>query len=254
MTTFRQTVTLNWSGDGSAGVNGSVSAEGDGIIALTIPLRNGLQSVPQAIRDAGLGLLWMKPSIACTVTFRDAGGTSVGSRSLLAGVPWMWYPGLGDIPISADVATIDATAGATGSLEVRGVQDISPAIATAVFAGSFLTALESEVVTGGKVATLTLTGAEWAPAGPAFNAQRRAVINGLDSAQAEAHGWDVEKANIPDSALVRTSDTVATLTLPALGAYAITVNEVITPTIPASATTADAPIVATGTATITANS
>lgn len=83
-----------------------------------------------------------------------------------------------------------------------------------------------------------------------FNDARQAAINGIDSAQSEAHGWDVEKANIPVTALVRTSDTVATLTIPSLPNYDITAQEVITWTLPASILTSGAQIVATPTFTI----
>jgi hypothetical protein len=69
-----------------------------------------------------------------------------------------------------------------------------------------------------------------------FNDIRQAIINGLDSAQSEATGWDaVVTATLPVTAVVRTSDTVVTITLPAEAAYNITATETITATIPAAA-------------------
>jgi hypothetical protein len=51
----------------------------------------------------------------------------------------------------------------------------------------------------------------------------------LDSAQSEAAGWDaVVKGNIPASAVVMTSRSVITITLPAFGTYDITAQETIT--------------------------
>ncbi len=96
--------------------------------------------------------------------------------------------------------------------------------------------LESEVVAGGQTIILTISQGKWAKAGTVFNAARQAIINGLDSAQAEAAGWDAEvKAKEVVTAVVRTSDTVVTITLTAAAAYATTATETITITVPAAA-------------------
>lgn len=84
----------------------------------------------------------------------------------------------------------------------------------------------------------------------AFNDARQAIIDGLDSAQSEATGWDALRSSISVTAVVRTSSTVVTITLPALATYDITAQEVITATIPASALTGAAPLVATPTMTV----
>lgn len=84
-----------------------------------------------------------------------------------------------------------------------------------------------------------------------FADARAAIITGIDSAQAEAAGWDAKvKANIPVGNVVRTSDTVCTVTLQAQADYDITAQETITVTLPASALTGDAQIVATPTFTV----
>ena len=85
-----------------------------------------------------------------------------------------------------------------------------------------------------------------------FNHERQAAINGIVSAQSEDHGWNVERSNIPVTALVRTSDSVATLTIPSLPNYDITAQEVLTWTIPAAILTSGVAIVATPTVTIDA--
>lgn len=79
------------------------------------------------------------------------------------------------------------------------------------------------------------------------------IIDGLDSAQSESGGWDAKvKAELlaNPSSVVRTSDTVCTITLPAVGDYNITAQETITATIPATALAGGSPIVATPTFTV----
>lgn len=81
---------------------------------------------------------------------------------------------------------------------------------------------------------------------------RQDIINGLVSAQAEGTGWNAERSNIPVTAVVRTSDTVVTITLPAIAAYDITATETIAATIPNSALLGAVDVVATPSFTITA--
>lgn len=111
---------------------------------------------------------------------------------------------------------------------------------------------ESDITAGGNEIVLTLTGDTWVTAGATFDAQRQNIIDGIDSAQAEATGWDaVVKASEVVTAVVRTSDTVVTITLSAHATYDITATETITVTIPSSAlVTSASPVVATPTFTI----
>ena len=96
--------------------------------------------------------------------------------------------------------------------------------------------IESDVVTGGKTIILTLSGDTWVTAGASFDAQRQNIINGLDSAQSELTGWNNEvRDKEVVTAVVRTSDTVVTITLSASAAYDITAQETITVTIPNTA-------------------
>lgn len=84
-----------------------------------------------------------------------------------------------------------------------------------------------------------------------FDDYRQDIINGLDSAQAEATGWDAEvKAKIAVTDVVRTSATVVTITLDAEAAYDITAQETITVTIPAVALVGAVAIVAAPTFTV----
>lgn len=124
---------------------------------------------------------------------------------------------------------------------------------TATLTGTATSSItESDVVTGGKTIILTLTGDTWVTAGATFDAQRQNIIDGIDSAQAEAAGWDATwKANEGVTAVVRTSDTVCTITMTAEAGYDITVQETITATIPATAlTTSASAVVASPTFTV----
>jgi hypothetical protein len=84
-----------------------------------------------------------------------------------------------------------------------------------------------------------------------FDDVRQDIINGIESAQAEAAGWDAEvKAKLAVTTVVRTSSTVVTVTLSAQAAYNITAQETITVTVPAVALTGAAQIVGTPTFTV----
>ena len=97
---------------------------------------------------------------------------------------------------------------------------------------------EAGIVTGGATIILNLDGTTWS----AFdNTIRAAIVAGMDSEKSEATGWDALIKADPGSwsatGVVRTSDTVCTITLPASATYDITENETITITVPASAVT-----------------
>lgn len=116
------------------------------------------------------------------------------------------------------------------------------------------TMTEVEAVAGGETIILTLSQGKWAKSGAVFDAARQAIIDGLDSAQSEAAGWNVEvRDNEVVGAVVRTSDTVVTITLTAAGSYAITATETITITVPAAAMEGQLQdVAATATFTVTA--
>jgi len=111
---------------------------------------------------------------------------------------------------------------------------------------------ETDIVGGGKTIILTLTGDTWIAAGAlSFDLQRANIIAGLDSAQSELFGWDnVVKALQGVAGVVRTSDTVVTVTLDAQATYNITAQETITATIPGTALTLGNAVVANPTFTI----
>ena len=133
-----------------------------------------------------------------------------------------------------------------------GVDQIDAATASCALTGTITSSVtEAGIVSGGSTIILTLTGETWVASGATFDAQRQNIINGIDSAQAEGTGWDaVVKAGLAVTDVVRTSDTVVTITLPAFASYNITATETITATVPATALTGAAAIVAAPTFTV----
>ena len=95
---------------------------------------------------------------------------------------------------------------------------------------------ETDITDGGKIIFIDLTDDTWVSAGATFNAQRQAIINGLDSSTFQPAGWNAEvQANEVVTAVVRTSSTRCTITLSPHGSYNIVSQEEITVTIPAAA-------------------
>lgn len=108
---------------------------------------------------------------------------------------------------------------------------------------------ETEVVAGGETIIITLANDTWVSA---FDSIRVDIIAGLDSAQSEITGWNAEvRDKEVVTAVVRTSDTVVTITLSASADYNITASETITVTVPASALNGGVPIIATPTVGVT---
>ena len=116
-------------------------------------------------------------------------------------------------------------------------------------------ATEQEVRDGGGTILVTLTDDTWVAAGATFDAQRQAIIDGLDAASSPATGWNNEvRDSIGVTSVVRTSDTLATITIAesdVIG-YAITSTETVTVTVPAAAVTGGGALTATPTIAITA--
>jgi hypothetical protein len=127
--------------------------------------------------------------------------------------------------------------------------DVLPVPEVTISGSGVPSSLELQIVNGGQELILTLSGDTWVSAGAAFNAIRQDIIDGLNSAQSEATGWNAEvRDKMPVTDVVRTSGTVVTITLTAQAAYQITAQETITATIPTSAMTgAPAPFDATPT-------
>ena len=113
----------------------------------------------------------------------------------------------------------------------------SAAAISAALTGTITASItETDIVNGGKTAIITLTGDTWVAAGATFNAQRQNIIDGFDAASSPTNGWNNEvrdKAAVTE--VVRTSDTVVTVTWAAQAGYDVSAQEIITATIPATA-------------------
>ena len=115
---------------------------------------------------------------------------------------------------------------------------------------------ESQVVTGGLTIIITLSNDTWVAEGATFDAQRQNIIDGLVSAQSDTAGFnEVIVAELPVTAVVRTSATVVTITLTDFDgdpytAFDITQSHVVSGEIPGTAVLSGSPISATGTITI----
>ena len=128
------------------------------------------------------------------------------------------------------------------------------AAASAVITGTITASVtEADIVAGGKTLIITLTGDTWIAAGAgSFDLQRDEIIAGVDSGQSETFGWDlVPKVLQSLGGVVRTSDTVVTITWDAFATYNITATETITVTVPGTAVVLGGSLVATPTFTIT---
>ena len=148
--------------------------------------------------------------------------------------------------------TVPATAVASGQAILAGptFQVLPP---TAALSGSLVPSVgKADIVAGGQTLIISLNGDTWDPTVGADNAITTALINGIDSAQAEATGWDaVVKAGLTFNNVVRTSDTVVTITLPVFATYDVIADETITVTVPATAVATGQAIVATPTFDVT---
>lgn len=127
-------------------------------------------------------------------------------------------------------------------------------LTSAEVSGTITSALEEDVVSGGKTIILTLTNDIWVDAGVTFDNQRQAIIDGITSSSAQTLGWNnlVRDIALQVGDVVRTSDTVVTITLPPVTGYTITSSETILTTIPSAALSVSNSAVDTQTFTVTA--
>lgn len=107
---------------------------------------------------------------------------------------------------------------------------------------------EADIVAGGKTIILTLTDETWVTAGTAFDAIRDDIIFGITSNLNEPGSWNAARATVPVTDVVRTSNTVVTITLSALPTYSISENETLSFKAPALAISGSSPLLAPETA------
>lgn len=144
-------------------------------------------------------------------------------------------------------------------MSVRHTAFFVPSGISAVLTGTAIAGgvTEAEIVSGGETIIITLTNDTWAAAGTGpigSTADTQALIDAFDAASSPTNGWNNEvRDKEVTTAIVRTSDTVATWTITAAGAYDISSDETITGTIPAAVlVTSASDVIATPTFDVTA--
>lgn len=205
------------------------------------------------------------PSVSYTMTSGNKvmayamtfGGEPTVSAYGWTGVTPLLALGAGDNVLAGQYKdTDDTTSGLTWSgsnLTAMVVVELKSSGGTAALTGTMTTAPNHRyhiAEDGGKTIVITLTGDTWVASGATFDAQRQNIINGLTAGNSTANGWnEVVKAGLPVTAVVRTSNTVVTITLPAFATYAPAATQTITVTVPSTAVSLAAAIVATPTIT-----
>lgn len=144
-------------------------------------------------------------------------------------------------------------AGATIPFVVTRGYSIGVGAVSVVITGD-LALTETDIRAGGKQTIITLTNDTWVSGTP-FNQVRQIILDGVTSAQTESTGWNKEvrdKQSIVT--VIRTSDTIVTITWTAAPDYDVLADEVITVTVPAAAlTTSSSELVAIPTIDVTAD-
>lgn len=185
----------------------------------------------------------------------DLGATADGHIAANIGTPGRFSialaPGTGFL--TTESMTIEAIENA-GTDPATLTVDWTAPVSAALTGTAVLTITEADVVAGGKTIIITLTNDTWIAAGAlSFDLQRQNIINGMVSAQSETLGWNlVPQALQSVGGVVRTSNTVVTVTLDAFATYNITATETITVTVPSTAVAGGNAVVATPTFTVTA--
>eukprot|EP00163_Fabomonas_tropica_P028388 TRINITY_DN575_c1_g1_i2.p1 TRINITY_DN575_c1_g1~~TRINITY_DN575_c1_g1_i2.p1 ORF type:complete len:1161 (-),score=219.44 TRINITY_DN575_c1_g1_i2:122-3253(-) len=115
------------------------------------------------------------------------------------------------------------------------IVDVPPVLSGTLTAAA---ATEEDIVSGAHSIQLTIVADTWVAAGATFDAERQNLIDTLVASAGAKWNSTVQTA-IPVSNVVRTSDTVVTITLPAISSYFLSAgDEIIVCTgIPASALT-----------------
>jgi hypothetical protein len=163
---------------------------------------------------------------------------------------------VGDYRItSAETLTVTVPASAisaSGNITATPTITISPGTESAALTGTLADGgTPAEIVDGGETIIITLTNTKWVASGATFNAQRQNIIDGLDSNGTDQNGWDNRRSDFAVGDVVRTSDTIVTITLSASANYAIPAAETITMVVPAAAMLYGGTLTATPTFTIT---
>eukprot|EP00163_Fabomonas_tropica_P011118 TRINITY_DN2164_c0_g1_i2.p1 TRINITY_DN2164_c0_g1~~TRINITY_DN2164_c0_g1_i2.p1 ORF type:complete len:1432 (+),score=338.63 TRINITY_DN2164_c0_g1_i2:411-4706(+) len=159
-------------------------------------------------------------TVQCTGSIKNTPGTSLDCTSTSSAISGDWGKGPLSLTLSGTLAGVTETA----------VQGAAHTI----------------------IITITSTDT-WAPAGVLFENERQDIINGLLLDQTGGpNGWEnTIRPSLPVTSVVRSSDTVVTVTVPATSEYAIGVDEVIRFQVASTSTSRGAVVNSTNTVTVT---
>lgn len=120
----------------------------------------------------------------------------------------------------------------------------APVLTTAITTGTAINVPEATIVSTGGTIIITLSDDTYIAAGTGpigTTAESDAFVQAIQAATSPTNGWNNEvAANLDNTDLVRTSPTVATITVPATAAYDPGDTETITPVIQAAILTTSA--------------
>eukprot|EP00163_Fabomonas_tropica_P015400 TRINITY_DN281_c0_g1_i10.p1 TRINITY_DN281_c0_g1~~TRINITY_DN281_c0_g1_i10.p1 ORF type:complete len:3420 (-),score=518.30 TRINITY_DN281_c0_g1_i10:122-10381(-) len=110
--------------------------------------------------------------------------------------------------------------------------------ANATLTGTVFSALtETDIVSGGRTILISLDSDVFVPAGPAFDAQRAAILQGIVGSLSTPFAWNNEAiatGSVTVDDVVRNGDKLVTITLSAVPHYLIRSDETLTVTLPGS--------------------
>ena len=156
--------------------------------------------------------------VTITVDAADVGGYRITSGETITAT----------VPASASVLAGSLTA--TPTFAISAISETAATTGTLSDDGT-----TAEVIAGGQTVIITLTNTKWVADGGTFDAQRQSIIDGMVSGSSDTFGWNAIRSSFAVTDVVRTSDTVVTITLSAAPTYAILAAETITVTAPAAA-------------------
>jgi hypothetical protein len=252
------------------GIEMSVSASGE-LNSCTMVFYDIECNFPLAYHSSsvahGRQTTWGPLSTTTIIPSRPGGivlfGTSVdfgtlqeisGSQGILADNPWAPNYDGGENALAEDDGWAHAWPTSTSPLTSTWFVDSGP-VATVSgvdlwdgVAVSFVPALnitlggtvtgsltENNMLRGGDNIQLTAVGATWLPAGSAFDNSRQSLLDGLTSSLTTVQGWNSRaKAQLSPANVVRSSNTVVTITLPAIDGYYILAPDNVTAVITGS--------------------
>lgn len=161
----------------------------------------------------------------------DASAVNAAAITPTTAGAWIYASGAAASTTGSTMTSSDLTAFKAGT--TVGTNDISLGAGYKVWtSGAFDPAALGNIPAGTTANSWTAITAALRPSATPFADGRQALLTNLLSAQSESTGWNIKIPAIALSSVVRTSNTVATITLPAVGTYDITATETVTATVP----------------------